>query len=41
MIGKLDVEEDVMDDDLPIRKRSYDETVSGKLSDVINLVGEC
>ena len=37
MIGKLDVEEDVMDDDLPLAICGIMKTVSGKLSDVIAL----
>ena len=44
MIGKLDVEEDVMDDDLPRARKAAAvmKTVSGKLSDVIATLGwEC
>ena len=44
MIGKLDVEEDVMDDDLPRAQKgsAVMKTVSGKLSDVIATLGwEC
>ena len=41
MIGKLDVEEDVMDDDLPRARKAAAvmKTVSGKLSDVIATLG--
>ena len=44
MIGKLDVEEDIMDDDLPRARKAAAvmKTVSGKLSDVIATLGwEC
>jgi hypothetical protein len=41
MIGKLDVEEDVMDDDLPRARKAAAvmKTVSGNLSDVIATLG--
>ena len=44
MIGKLDVEEDVMDDDLPRARKAAAvmKTVSGNLSEVIATLGwEC